>query len=170
MDKVFEASTEECRIPSSLRGQTLTTSILTNDPYTLVGGTVFMRGIIGIASSLVVAIDLTHLVVATIYLAQQLSVVVIEVEVHPATAITGHKDVTISNLDGVHGLFPDIPVYFLLNDLMADRRQGIAHEEAQTVLMTIQGVCHHTGRVAGSLQTGYIAISIQLQLQLSRLT
>ena len=77
---------------------------------------------------------------------------------------------TIGNLNTVHCFFPDIFADFLLDDLLANRRQRIAHKDTQTVLMAVQRVHSHLLGLSGHLQTRHIVVSIKWQLQLTGLT
>ena len=170
MDEIFEISTENCRIPTCLGSQTLALAVLMGNPHSLISSTILVRRIIDIACLFIITIDIANFIVAVFHLTQQLTIMVIEIQVHPTRTITRQKNMTVGNLNTVHRLFPHVFTDLLLDDLLAHGRQRITHKNAQTILVTVQCVYSHLLGLAGHLQTGHIVIGSEWQLQLTGLT
>ena len=168
MDEVLPVAAEDGRAPPRLRRQALPPAVLAGHPHALVGSPVLMRGIVGIAALLVIAIDGADFVVATFYLPQQLSVQVIEIQVHIAVAVAGQQDVLAADAQATHGLFADILVRPVLDSQLADGAQRIYHIDAQAVLMPVQRTHRHTAGIVSRHNARYVAAGVHRHLQLPR--
>ena len=61
VEEVAVVVAEQGGAPSGLGGKTFALAILMGHPHLLLGGSVFVRGIVGVARLFVIAIDGTHL-------------------------------------------------------------------------------------------------------------
>ena len=128
-----------------------------------------MRCVIGVSRCLVVAVDVTDLIVAIVNLPQQLTMNVIEVQVHPARTVAGQQDMLVGNPDSIHSLLADILIHLLFYHLLTHGRQRIAHEDAQAVLMTVQRIDSHLRGIGSHHDAWDITVSIHGNLQLAGL-
>ena len=112
-----------------------------------------MRSIIDSTRLLVIAIDVANLIVALFYLAQQLTIEVIEVEVHITIAVAGQQDVTVADDSTGIGLLTDILVDLIFYCQLANGGQRIGHIDAQAVLMAVQTATCEESLVATRRET-----------------
>ena len=169
IDEILEIAAEDSVIDTCLSSQSLHLAISVSHHHLLVGSAMRIRSEIRVARLLVEAIDTLHHIAVIHDLSQQLSVQVIEIEVVIAVALTGQKDMIVSQLDILQHLFLDIFVYLVLHSQLADSRQRVSHIDAQHILMTVHRHDGHLRRIACGLDTGDIAVGIQRHIDLARL-
>ena len=138
-------------------------------PHLLLRSTVLVRCIVGVARAFVVAIDSAHLVVPVLYLPDQLAAEVVQIQVHISRTVAGQQDVAVGYLDAAHGFLPDVFLRLFLYHLLHLSRGGIAHVDAQAVLMAVHRIDSHLFGIAGHDDAGDIAVLVQWHLQLLRL-
>ena len=166
-DEVSEIGAKDGCVPTSLWRQAFATSVLMGHPYTLVSGTIFMRCIVNIASLLVVAIDVAHLIVATLHLTDQMTVHIIQIKVHPPVTIAGQKDMLFGKLDVADGFVLDVASHLVLDDHFTLCGQRICHINTQAILMAIHCIDGNALGIAGHHDAWNIAVSIDRNLQLA---
>ena len=170
MDEVFVVFAEYGTAPSCLIGQTLALAIGMSHIDALVARSLFVGCIIDIARGIVDAIDCRHLVTALLHLAQQLSVEVVEIEMHPTIPVAGQQHILVCHSEPAGALLLDVFLRLILDEQLTHRRKRIGLVNAQTVLMAIEREHQYLLRLGCRLDARDIAVGIQWHLQLACLS
>ena len=127
------------------------------------------RLIVDVARLGVVAVHLGDIVVAIADSAQQLTVHIVNVELHVARAVARQKYVVADELHALHGFLLHVLRHRFLHDELRNGAARVHAVEAKLVLMAVHGVYHHTRRVYSSLDARHVSVGVERHLKLRNL-
>ena len=113
---------------------------------------------IDIASLLVHTIDTGYIVVTLLYLTNQLTVHIIEIEVHISIAVARKQNILLAHETVLYHFFLDKLRHAFLNQLLTLACERIHGIETHIVLMTVHGVDNQTVGIRRCLDTWIIAV------------
>ncbi len=122
--------------------------------------------IIDVTRGLVHAIDSGEVVIARSDLAKQLTVVVVNVEMHISVTVGRDEDIVIANLDTCHSLFLNIFLHTLFEQKMSHGAARVDGIEIQNILMARHGIDEHFVGIGRGFDSWHVAVGIDGHLEL----